>query len=233
VTGDVTCTRHISLALVLTVTACGGAVMSGSDGAGGAGGGTTPVEAGPDASTCGVVRASDHDRSCTVAADCDLVWEGDSCTAECACPNATINRTAMAAYHLPASFPRQNHGCFCVLPGLIGCVGGICTICEPPGCPAEPRDSGGSGGATPVDAGRDAPACGMIRASDFDRSCKVSSDCEAIVEGDTCAMQCDCVNAAISKTALDQYMSVFVPAPHVCSCVMFGLPQCLSGVCVL
>jgi hypothetical protein len=141
----------------------GSAGAAGSTGTGGSGG-MTPVEAGSDAPACGVIRASDHDRSCMADSDCALVWEGDSCTAKCSCSNATINQAALAGYHYPALFP-QRVGCFCILPGPLVCAAGVCTICPVSGCPVK---DGGSDGSAVSDAV--APDAGL------------GSDCSALAD---------------------------------------------------
>jgi hypothetical protein len=226
--------------------ACGGATVEPQGGQAGAPGGSTGgsgaggaagqpfVDAGRDALACGVIRASDYDQSCKTTLDCALVFEGDTCTAQCSCPNAPINHIAAAGYRPVFEHPNV---CNCPMMPPPWCVDGVCAVCPVSGCPAKDSGasgSGGGGGAKPVDAGRDAPACGVIRASDFDRSCTVDTDCTGVVEGDTCAMQCDCVNAAISKAALDKYDSAFATPPYeVCLCVMMGVPRCAGGVCTL
>jgi hypothetical protein len=87
----------------------------------------------------------------------------------------------------------------------------------------------GSGGTASVDAA----ACGVIRASDYDQSCKTTPDCTAVVEGDTCAMQCDCPNATINQTALAKYHPVYAGSPIICPCPLLGVPTCISGVCTM
>lgn len=206
-----------------------GGSAGGAGGATAAGGAAGHVDAGL---ACGVIRASDYDQSCNTTLDCALVFEGDTCTALCSCPNAPINHIAAQGYHPVFAHPNV---CDCAMLPPPWCIDGVCTRCPASGCPAKDggaSGAGGSGGALP-DAGRDAPACGVIRASDFDQSCNLDSDCTGIVQGDTCTMQCDCVDGAISKAALDKYYSVFVPAPYVCPCPMFGVPRCAGGVCTL
>lgn len=44
----------------------------------------------------------------------------------------------------------------------------------------------------------------VIEADDYDRSCQVDADCVTIFEGDYCKCAA-CVNAAIAKTALEQF----------------------------
>ena len=135
------------------VAGCGGATVdtstvqpdagqlvreSGGGGAGGTGAadaGHRLVEAGADAPACGVIRASDYDQSCSAAQDCTAVFEGDTCTAQCDCPNATINVKALDGYH--PVFPDGTVVCPCVLVGLPSCVHGVCTMCRLSGCPSE------------------------------------------------------------------------------------------------
>jgi hypothetical protein len=104
-------------------TATGGSI--------GAAGSTTVA----DAQACGVIRASDYDKSCNTAADCTSVFEGNTCTVQCACPNATINQTALAGYH--PLLPGGSLTCPCPLLGVPSCVGGVCTMCAPPGCSSD------------------------------------------------------------------------------------------------
>jgi hypothetical protein len=99
--------------------------------------GTASVDAATDAPKCGVIRASDYDQSCKVAADCTTVFEGDTCTSQCACPNATISTAARASYHPIFEHPNI---CACPMAPLPSCVSGVCTMCPPAGCPV--KDSG-------------------------------------------------------------------------------------------
>jgi hypothetical protein len=241
-------------AIVLVATACGGAVsgdgsggggvsaggtggtasvggagngtggstdMGGSTGTGGTAGttatggmaGTTSV----DAATCGVIRASDYNQSCKADSDCVRVFSGDTCVA-CPCPNSTINKNAAAGYHplIPVGGP----ACACPMPGIPTCVSGVCTICPPAGCPV--KDSG----TTSVDAA----VCGVIRASDYDQSCKVATDCVLVVEGDTCSGGCsNCQNATINRVAAAAYHPNFKGL--ICPCPAPPMPSCVAGVC--
>jgi hypothetical protein len=226
-----TCSRYALVVLVLMAAACGGAVSTASDGTGGgpaaggtggtasvggAGSGTggstdiggstgTGGMAGTtkvDAATCGIIRASDYDQSCNVDSDCAGVFSGNTCV-DCPCPNATINKNAAAGYHplIPVGGP----ACECAVSSMPPrCVGGVCTNA--------------------------APACGVIRASDYDQSCKSAQDCTTIFEGDTCTSQCACPNATINKMALASYHPVFV-GTGVCNCGREAAPSCVSGVC--
>jgi len=109
---------------------------AGSTGTGGSNTGGQIADAAPpdsgtggsDAETCGVIQVSDYDRSCNTANDCALVFEGDACTAatNCSCPNALINRTALAGYH--PVFSNSDAACMCVMLGEPACVGGVCVM---------------------------------------------------------------------------------------------------------
>jgi hypothetical protein len=117
--------------------------LGGSTGTGGSAGtagngGTITIEAGPDAKSCGVIRASDYDQSCTTATDCTSVFEGDTCASRCGCPNATISQKALDGYH--PLFPGGMLACPCAMIGVPSCIGGVCTMCPLAGCPA--RDGG-------------------------------------------------------------------------------------------
>lgn len=90
--------------------------------------------------------------------------------------------------------------------------------------------TGGMGGTTSVEAGSDARACGVIRASDYDQTCTADSDCAAVVEGNTCG--CVCPTASISRKALGHYQPVFGPGPS-CMCPNFGTPTCVAGACTM
>ncbi|MDB4979982.1 MAG: hypothetical protein JWM82_734 [Myxococcales bacterium] len=85
-----------------------------------------------------------------------------------------------------------------------------------------------------------APTCGVVRAADYDQSCKVDSDCVLVGQGDFCqsASSCAiyCPSAAISAHAQMQYLADTQTAgakPIVCSCPEFKPPACVSFKCVL
>jgi hypothetical protein len=74
-----------------------------------------------------------------------------------------------------------------------------------------------------------------IGASNYDRSCKVDSDCVAVLEQDFC-----CPSAAIDIDAQSQYMADFDKASAACdamgcavSCPITGAPCCRDGMCGL
>jgi hypothetical protein len=123
-----------------------GGLSGGSGGLGGSSGtsapsGVTGVAAGP---ACGVIRASDYNQSCESAHDCAGVLEGDTCANPCVCPNATINKAALANYH--PVFVGPPPMCVCPDFGTPSCVGGVCTMCPPAGCPAKDGGTAGTGG---------------------------------------------------------------------------------------
>lgn len=88
------------------------------------------VDAGIDSSTkdaaktphCELV-ASDYDTSCTTASDCSAVFLGNACTATCACENAVISSSSLAAYQ--ADYKSASDG------GSIVCP---CPPIQPPSC---------------------------------------------------------------------------------------------------
>jgi hypothetical protein len=239
-----TCSRYALVAIVLVAAACGGAVNTASDGTGGglaaggsggsvsvggsgngtggilgtggtSGGTGTGGTAGTTSTACGVIQASDYDQSCKADSDCVIVFSGDTCTDQFRCENATINKNAAAGYH--PIIPVGGAACYCGMPGIASCIGGVCTMCPPNGCPVK-------------DAGPDAPKCGVIRASDYDQSCKSAQDCTVVFEGDSCN-DCGCPNAPINRVAALGYHPVFGQNPNVCDCMMVPLPSCVSGVC--
>jgi hypothetical protein len=79
------------------------------------------------------------------------------------------------------------------------------------------------------------------KASNYNQSCKVDSDCVAVHEGDLCNLcALNCTNAAINVSAQAQYMSDLVNTPAAISAqrlactgdcaVQFG-PCCVGGTC--
>jgi hypothetical protein len=52
----------------------------------------------PNGNTCGAIKGSDYDQSCTVDTDCVAVSEGDFCATAHICPNTVINIQAEAQY---------------------------------------------------------------------------------------------------------------------------------------
>jgi hypothetical protein len=143
------------------------------------------------------------------------------------------------------AMPAQRH-CGCGTFGggnsyVCACVAGrwSCTIAGLAArtCLAESQCDAGiagqDGGKTSGDAGRDAAACGVIRASDYDQSCNTVQDCTSVFEGDTCKSQCACQNATINKAALDQYHPIFAGTGYVCPCPMLGMPSCIGGICTM
>jgi hypothetical protein len=111
-----------------------------------------------------------------------------------------------------------------------GAFGAEASCCNGKGGLWEPR---------PADGCPTGNVCGTIRASDYDQTCAVDSDCVAVDEGDLCVPNhCDCGSAAISAGAQAQYeldysakLSV-VPAGH-CPCPPEANPLCDHGVCSL
>jgi hypothetical protein len=69
-----------------------------------------------------------------------------------------------------------------------------------PGSSSGTSGGNGGGGAGGGDGGGHA----TIAASDFDRSCATDADCRIVTEGDVCAL-CSCPNAAIAKSAAEEY----------------------------
>jgi hypothetical protein len=76
--------------------------------------------------------------------------------------------------------------------------------------------------------------CGTIKASDYDQSCTTAADCRAVTEGDTCTMVCDCFNATVSASAVDQYRADFEAKTVYrlgCPCPSGPVPTCDAGKC--
>jgi hypothetical protein len=91
------------------------------------------------------------------------------------------------------------------------------------------------------------PKAPVIRASSYDQTCAVDTDCTAISEGSTCnACNFACPNAAINVNALPQYSSATAglsqaaynicpngcPAMRTCcrgATCQFGFPTCFLG----
>ena len=84
-------------------------------------------------SSCGSIQASDYDQSCSTAADCVAVAEGDSCKGLfCVdCPNAAINVSAQGEYERALQgIKGTTVGCPCPSnpPGVsnVICDAGVC-----------------------------------------------------------------------------------------------------------
>lgn len=87
---------------------------------------------------------------------------------------------------------------------LVGCVGGPGEGFGDGG--AGSRSSSGSSGSSGPSAsgGSSGATSAIIRASSFDKSCNVASDCIAIYEGNVCS-PCACPNAAIASSQQGAY----------------------------
>jgi hypothetical protein len=82
-------------------------------------------------SACGSIQASDYDQSCSVASDCVVVAEGDSCTGLfCVdCGNAAINVSAKARYEANLkSIGGQTGVCPCPAGPTPTCDAGVCGL---------------------------------------------------------------------------------------------------------
>ena len=86
----------------------------------------------------------------------------------------------------------------------------------------------------------------LIRASDYDQSCAVDSDCVEVHVGNACScdLSCQTMPAAINKGALPHYTADVAKSPHVtCGCGPTGPPlvcvdavpgpHCVGGSCQL
>jgi hypothetical protein len=83
----------------------------------------------PNGNTCGPIKASDYDQSCTQDSDCVGVFEGDLCRSGCVnCANAAIRASAQDQYHqdLTNKDPGSGGVCPCPLGPGVGCVNGFC-----------------------------------------------------------------------------------------------------------
>jgi|HubBroStandDraft_3_1064219.scaffolds.fasta_scaffold729208_2 hypothetical protein len=77
--------------------------------------------------------------------------------------------------------------------------------------------------------------CPAVQASNYDRSCKVDSECIAVLEQDFC-----CPSAAVNVDAQSQYMADFDRASAACAtkgcngkCPQPAGPCCRDGICGL
>jgi hypothetical protein len=82
----------------------------------------------------------------------------------------------------------------------------------------------------------DANAPGLVRASDYDQSCTVDTDCVPVSEGNLCdPAASECPNAAISKSADAQYQAAADKALASChaqaSCAFPPGACCVAGNC--
>ncbi len=82
----------------------------------------------PNGNTCGTIKASDYDQSCTLDSDCVIEPEGDFCVNECTnCASAVISRKAKAQYEVDlASKISMLLSCPCPLAPIPVCNHGKC-----------------------------------------------------------------------------------------------------------
>jgi hypothetical protein len=85
----------------------------------------------PNGHTCGTIRASDYNQSCSSDSDCVGITEGDFCDAICVdCVNAAINVAAESQYE--ADLESKNAGagevCPCASGPPVTCKAGTCSV---------------------------------------------------------------------------------------------------------
>ncbi len=122
--------RVFAFTICVSFVACGGIVSGPAPG----GDASTEADASADGATspC-VVRASTYDQTCTSAADCVAVFDGNVCSAQCRCQNSGINRSDLARYQ--ANFPHADGGLACPCPAqMIACLSGLCAPCNGSQC---------------------------------------------------------------------------------------------------
>lgn len=83
------------------------------------------------------------------------------------------------------------------------------------------------------------PACAstVLRAEDYDQSCKTAIDCVEVLVGDVCT--CGCQNAAIATSAQTIFHADDNAAREAChsslecvACPETSPPSCVAGKCV-
>ena len=86
-----------------------------------------------------VIRASDYDTHCTVAADCAVVAEGDLCGC-IGCGGAAINKADVSKFESDSQSlrsqctgPQQACPAACIYSEAT-CTAGTCGVCHTPGC---------------------------------------------------------------------------------------------------
>lgn len=155
----------------------------------------------------GDISASDYDQSCEFATDCELIYEGDPC--ECnVCFDGAINRSDLEAYQSDV----VDASCEVMACPDVECEDTIRAFCIENVCEAKPTT--------------------LASTDDFDRSCDIAADCAGVFEGDVCA-ECQCPNAAVSASEVEQYREQFDPAcavPSPCDCAETPI-SCNDGVC--
>ncbi len=153
-------------------------------------------------------------------------------------------------------------GISCYQPTIAPAGKYIARMCATPGKLSQPTDSPPVCTATGVQSCTDvvfafpsggivqgslsgvAPTCGVIRASDYDQSCKVDSDCVAVSQGDlcqldTCAIYCpsDVISAHVQMQYDADYQSANYRSPGtkpvICSCPESKPPVCANFKCAL
>jgi hypothetical protein len=98
--------------------------------------------------------------------------------------------------------------------------------------------TGGRPGGTGGEAGSSGVPYTKLYASAYDQSCENDSQCSLVVEGDAC-LCANCVNAAVSRAAVDAYQAdweaIECPVEQIdIGCgpgCMDILPACVSGTC--
>jgi hypothetical protein len=234
-----------SLLALGLLAACGGKQIGsnpdgGSGGGGGSGGSGSDggVFTEPDGEVCVDIDVSTYDQSCNQDTDCFPITPGQICA--CACGGAAANVSEETRYHNALSNLNSTGICDCTSWPDPVCFHHTCTLCLEPGSCNNGESDGGvsrSDATVPLDAtsGSDATAsCVDINLKDFDQTCKSSAECISITSGEVCSGQCACGGSTINKSGEAKYESeISGIVSEDCPCVADGIPECVSGTCVL
>jgi hypothetical protein len=103
-----------------------------------------------------------------------------------------------------------------------------------PGCGSANTGGGAADGS--VEGATVGASTPPIQASDYDQSCATATDCVSVQEGNVCDPAAhQCANAAISKSAYDQYQADVAKALASCNnpgaCGFESPPCCVAGKC--
>lgn len=247
--------RLLGIAWFVAAASCGGGAGLQVDG-GAAGRGSSMTAAG---GRCGSTERGDPSDSSVGAVTndsaCPSAWSavnpsgppatcavnGLICTypegqAECA-PHGAVMKWATVGATSGCSETAPKVGAACSVPGL------TCQfITGPPPLVSEFVTSyccDGTRCAWAIEHGNGCPngnTCGTIKASDYDQSCEVDSDCVAEPEGDFCGSNIctDCAGAVISVKAQAKYetdLNSKITTPFFCPCPSSPPAVCDHGKC--
>jgi hypothetical protein len=250
--------RWLGIAWLVAAASCGGGAGLQVDGGAAGRGGSTEAAGGRCGSTDASERGDPSDSSVGAVANdsgCPSAWStvnpsgqpatcavnGLICTypegqAECA-PDGAVMKWATVGATSGCSEAAPKVGAGCSVPGL------TCQyITGPPPLVSEFVTSyccDGTRCAWAIEQGNGCPngnTCGSIRASEYDQSCAVDSDCVTEPEGNFCGSNhcTNCAGAVVSVKAQALYeadLASKISTPFICPCPPGPSAVCNNGRC--